>query len=58
VVVRFGMPEPALRPAAVKRGRHTARNRNTVPPTLHWDPAGQAGGAAREVGIPNARHSE
>jgi len=28
-------------PAAVKRGRHTAHNKSTVPPTLHRGPPGK-----------------
>jgi len=34
------MPRVGL--TAVKRGRHAARNKNTVPPTLHCGPPGEA----------------
>jgi len=33
---------PRVGPAVVKRGRHTARNKSTVPPTLHRGPPGKA----------------
>jgi len=34
--------------AAAKRGRHAARNKSTVPPTLHQNRLSKEGGAARK----------